>query len=157
MRPPTSSSTGGLRDDRPTFRVAVAVWVLVILAVTSVPAFGHSTALPRWADKVVHFGLYCALGVLAARAFLTPPPVRGEAIAGANGWKLRHTGWLALSLLAIFAGADELHQHWIRGRNPSSGDWIADVLGAGSGIVIGTFVRRSTRKSEPGIDRETNC
>jgi VanZ family protein len=137
--------------------VAVAVWALVILAATSIPGSHDSTALPHWADKVVHFVLYCVLGILAARALLTPPPGRVEAIGGAPGRKLIPAGWLALSLLAIFAGADELHQHWIRGRNPSSGDWIADVLGAGSGIAIGTYVRRSTRKSEPGPDRETNC
>jgi len=137
--------------------VAVAVWALVILAATSLPAPGVSTALPHWADKVVHFTLYCVLGFLAARAFLNPPPVREKAIGGAHDWKRIHIGWLALLLLAIFAGADEFHQHWIRGRSPSPGDWIADVLGAGFGIAIGTYMHRSNRKSEPGFDRETDC
>ncbi|MGW8283353.1 MAG: VanZ family protein, partial [Gemmatimonadota bacterium] len=67
-----------------------------------------------------------------------------------------HTIWLVLALLAIFAGADELHQRWIRGRMPSPGDWIADVLGVGAGIAIGIRFRRPNRQIGSGIDRETD-
>jgi len=156
LRPAIRSSTVRPREDRRDSRVAAGVWALIILAATSVPAPDIRAELPHWADKVVHFTLYFVLGVLVARAFLPPAPVPAAAIADGRIGKRRHTGWLVLALLAIFAGADELHQHWIRGRMPSSADWIADVLGAGIGIAIGTHIRRSKPRPDTGIDRETN-
>ena len=143
-------------DDRRAFRAAAAVWALVILTATSVPTSGVSTTFPHWADKVVHFALYSVLGVLAARAFLTPPPARDAEAAGTPKGNRRSAGWLVMALLAIFAGADEVHQHWIRGRMPSAADWVADVAGVGVGIAIGMHMRRSNQQLEPDLDRETN-
>jgi VanZ family protein len=138
------------------FQVAAGVWALVILTATSVPGLSVSTSAPDWADKVVHFMLYCVLGVLTTRAFLSTPPDGAAAAAGARRGIQRHAGWLAVALLAIFAGADEVHQHWIRGRTPSVADWLADVAGAGFGLAIGMHMRRSNRTPVPGVDRETN-
>ena len=135
----------------------MAVWALVILTATSVPASGAPTALPHWADKVVHFSLYCVLGALAARAFVAAPSVRTAQVAGTRNWNQRHAGWLAMALLAIFAGADEVHQYWIRGRTPSAADWFADVAGVGVGIAIGMNMRRSNGTPDPKFDRETRC
>jgi VanZ family protein len=151
LTPPVSNPN----DDRRTYQVAVAVWALVILTATSVPVSGVPTTSPYWADKVVHFTLYGVLGALAARAFVAAPSVGTARVVDVRTWNRRHAGWLAMALLAIFAGADELHQYWIRGRTPSAADWFADVAGVGVGIVIGMNMRRSNRKPDPKFDRET--
>lgn len=151
MTPPVSNPN----DERRTYQVAAALWALVILTATSVPGSAVPTALPPWADKVVHFTLYGVLGALAARAFVVAPSARTARGVEAQNLNRRHAGWLAMALLAIFAGADELHQYWIRGRTPSAADWFADVAGVGVGIAIGMNMRRSNRKPDPKFDRET--
>lgn len=156
MSPPIRNPPTQPIDDRRTFRAAAAVWALVILTATSVPISRVSTMFPDWADKVVHFGLYSVLGFLATRAILPPPPARDADVAETPGGNRRHSGWLVMALLAIFAGADEIHQHWIRGRMPSAADWVADVAGVGVGIAIGMHMRRSNQQLEPDLDRETN-
>lgn len=133
----------------------MAVWALVILTATSVPGSAIPTSFPHWADKIVHFTLYSVLGALAARAFVAAPSARTARGVDARNWNRSHAGWLAMALLAIFAGADELHQYWIRGRTPSAADWFADVAGVGVGIAIGMNMRRSNRKPDPKFDRET--
>ena len=151
MTPPVSNPS----DDRRTYQVAVAVWALVILTATSVPGSAIPTSFPHWADKIVHFTLYGVLGALAARAFVAAPSARTARGVDARNWNRSHAGWLAMALLAIFAGVDELHQYWIRGRTPSAADWFADVAGVGVGIAIGMNMRRSNRKPDPKFDRET--
>ena len=151
MTPPVSNPN----DDRRTYQVAVAVWALVILTATSVPGSAIPTSFPHWADKIVHFTLYGVLGALAAPAFVAAPSARTARGVEAQNLNRRHAGWLAMALLAIFAGADELHQYWIRGRTPSAADWFADVAGVGVGIAIGMNMRRSNRKPDPKFDRET--
>lgn len=157
MRPAIPSSTGRPRDVLRVFRVATVVWALAILTATSLPVPDFPTAFPTWADKAVHFTLYCIFGVIVALAFLPLPAGQGQAPDDARSGIRRHAGWLVLALLAIFAGADELHQHWIRGRMPSPADWVADVAGAWVGIAIGSYIWRSNRRPGSGIDRETEC
>ena len=135
----------------------MAVWALVILTATSVPGSAIPTSFPHWADKIVHFTLYGVLGALAARAFVAAPSARTARGVDARNWNRSHAGWLAMALLAIFAGVDELHQYWIRGRTPSAADWFADVAGVGVGIAIGMNMRRSNGTPDPKFDRETRC
>jgi VanZ family protein len=153
LTPPVSNPN----DDRRTYQVAVAVWALVILTATSVPGSAIPTSFPHWADKIVHFTLYGVLGALAARAFVAAPSARTARGVDARNWNRSHAGWLAMALLAIFAGVDELHQYWIRGRTPSAADWFADVAGVGVGIAIGMNMRRSNGTPDPKFDRETRC
>ena len=137
--------------------MATVVWAVAILIATSLPVPDFPTSLPTWADKAVHFTLYCILGVLVALAFLPLSAGQGQAPVDTRGRIRRHAGWLVLALLAIFAGADEMHQRWIRGRMPSPADWVADVAGAWVGIAIGSYICRSNRRPGTGIDRETDC
>ncbi len=150
---------GTSRDDHRMIRFATYAWAVVILVATSLPASSIPIDVLRWkwADKVAHFTMYGVLGVLAGRAFLAGPPAPDEASAGAQARSRKHTIWLVLALLAIFAGADELHQQWIRGRMPSAADWFADLLGVGTGIAIGIRILRPNRKTGSEIDRETDC
>lgn len=84
------------------------------------------------ADKVVHFGIYGILGVLVTRA-LAPPRTRVDLLA-------------ALAGMTVFAMLDELHQHWIPGRDASVADWAADLLGATVGLVVAHHLLSSARE-----------
>ena len=112
------------------------MWALVILVATSVPVTDLvlRMSLP-WLDKVVHAALYGVLGWLVGAALV---------VSG------RHSRWtfvLALVAIVAFAGADELHQHWLPGRVPMLSDWLADVVGATIGLSAGMM---SLRRAVPG-------
>lgn len=38
----------------------------------------------------------------------------------------------------LFAASDELAQGWVEGRSPELIDWVADMLGAVTGLVAGS-------------------
>lgn len=139
-------------------RIATYAWGLVILVATSIPGSNIPFDLPRWdwADKAVHFAMYGVLGLLVGVAFLAGTTIGDEGSGQTRSRAAGHAIWLTLALLAIFAGADELHQHWIRGRFPSPGDWLADVLGVGAGLAIGIRFRGPRRKVGSRMERETD-
>ena len=93
----------------------------MILVLTSWPSFGTSGPQIPGLDKVAHFGLYAVLGYLVARALAVP--------------RTRVALFAALAGITVFGLLDEVHQAWIPGREASVGDWIADVLGAATGII----------------------
>lgn len=78
------------------------------------------------ADKVAHLGLYGVLGFLVARALLLP--------------RRRVVMVAALAWITVFAMLDEVHQHWIPGRDASIADWAADILGATLGLLAATYL-----------------
>ena len=104
----------------------VALWVALILAVTSVPTIpvpGRSGA-----DKLGHFTLYFVLGLLTIRAGSGRAP-SGRRVA------------ITLLAIALFAAADEWHQRFIPERSAELADWVADVCGAAAAIATFTVFR----------------
>lgn len=102
------------------------MWAALILILTSIPSPpGPPGGIPHL-DKVVHFIMYAGLGWLVARAMTA-----------------RNPRSLALALLAIvvFAALDEWHQQFVM-RDPNMIDWIADVLGAATGLLAASRVSR---------------
>jgi VanZ family protein len=78
-------------------------------------------------DKLLHVTGYTGLGVLALRSFhggLVPPRPRPTILAG-----------LAIVLWGV---SDEIHQHFVPGRDASALDVVAD----GIGFVIATAIVR---------------
>lgn len=114
---------------RPTYRWAPPLaWASLILIATSVPIPGaFAPASPTYADKVVHGALYAVLAWLSCRA------VRVWTVRAAVG---------TFVLTSLFGAADEWHQRFVSGRDPAAADWIADVLGAGAGILVFQTARR---------------
>lgn len=101
-------------------------WAALILVVTSVP-LPPGPAGPPGADKVLHFALYCVLGLLVVRA--TPSP----------SWRALFIPVLAI---ALFGGIDEWHQRFVPGRFADTSDWLADAIGGGVGAVFALALAR---------------
>ncbi|NMG17756.1 VanZ family protein [Aromatoleum bremense] len=50
---------------------------------------------------------------------------------------------------ALFGVADELHQTTLAGRDPSVGDWVADVVGVALVLAMLHWRRRALRAHGP--------
>ena len=100
----------------------VVVWAGVIFAFSSVPSLG--TGLGTWdlvLRKIAHFCEYAILGLLLARAI---PDDR-----------------LAVTVGVLYAGTDELHQHFVAGRHAAFRDVAIDSAGVLTGVVLARVVR----------------
>ena len=120
----------------------LGVYWLAIFIGTHLPPGGQG--LPRFNDKVLHFGAYAGLAFLLAAALTTLRVRRGALL-------------LPLMVAAAYGCADELSQNAIPGRHADVADWAADVLGAGVGVIafsifslalVRYFARPSTAKCE---------
>jgi VanZ family protein len=95
----------------------VLVWAGVIFAFSSIPSLG--TNLGTWdyaLRKLAHTAEYALLAVLLARA------------TGSYAW--------AFALTVAYAGSDEFHQTFVRGRHGSPIDVGIDAAGALVGLVV---------------------
>jgi VanZ family protein len=98
----------------------VLVWAGVIFALSSIPSL--NSGLGTWdyvLRKGAHMTEYAILAVLVVRA------------SGSFAW--------ALALAVAYAGTDELHQTFVRGRHGSPVDVAIDGVGA----LIGMWALRS--------------
>lgn len=114
-----------------------ALWATFVLAVTSVPG-RELAAVGRYdfpgADKAVHATLYAVLGLLAARAS-ADQKIAWRSAAG------------VLVGVMLFGAVDEWHQRFIPGRAPSVYDWMADSVGAATGVALATAVSRRQERT----------
>jgi VanZ family protein len=96
-------------------------WASLILIATSIPIPGAlATASPAGADKLVHATMYAVLAWLTARGAATPS-VRAAIVVFAS--------------VGAFGAVDEWHQRFIPGRTPTPADLVADIVGAGFGVL----------------------
>ena len=94
----------------------VVAWAILIFALSSVPDLG--TGLGGWdllLRKLAHVAEYAILGALLARAVSSP--------------------WTAVTLGTIYAISDELHQHFVPGRQASALDVAIDAAGVAVGVL----------------------
>mgnify|MGYP006304394383 CR=1 FL=1 len=83
------------------------------------------------ADKAAHIVFYFVLGVLGAGAIGRLRPY----------WPRPLLGSTALVVGALFGAADEYHQSFVPGRQPSMEDWLTDLLGLALAVIIARAVR----------------
>jgi len=99
------------------------VWVGLTFLLTSLPNPRLSVDIP-YLDKAAHLGIYCVMGLLCTLWRRESGISAGRAV-------------LESLLFAAMTGAvDEVHQHWIPGRSMELLDWMADILGGGTGAVF---------------------
>lgn len=118
-----------------------AVWTGAILSVSSLPDLDVGPPLFPGCDKVAHLIEYLILGVTLR--FWTAE--RGTSGGGA---------WAVLGGV-VFAGADEVHQRFIPGRQMSLGDFVADAVGLALGYALGHRLVLRRLFSRAGGDRPT--
>ncbi len=102
----------------PLFIYAAFIFYLSSLPGTTYPHLFLS------ADKVFHFGEYCILGYLLAKA-LGQYQLKGKVLFV-----------IAVSVCSVYGISDEFHQFFVPNRCSSGVDIIADVMGSSLGIGI---------------------
>jgi VanZ family protein len=99
----------------------VVAWAALIFGLSSIPDLG--TGLGGWDlafRKAAHVAEYAILGALLARALYD----------AMTGW-----AWLAWLAGTAYAATDELHQHFVPGRQASLLDLVIDAAGVGIGVL----------------------
>ncbi len=117
----------GMSDDARGAWIAVGLWLVLQLTLTSLPGRDIPVSLPHPVDWIGHFSMYFGLGFLLAR------------VAALRGWPARRMV-VAAVLVSALGALDELHQLLIPGRDCELGDWIVDTLGGASGLLVGARV-----------------
>lgn len=79
--------------------------------------------------KVAHFTIYLVLGLVS---YLVLP----------RKWPIWRRLTCVIALCFVYAITDEIHQHFVAGRNPEVRDVLIDTLGSSVGMSIGCVVRR---------------
>jgi VanZ family protein len=109
------------------------LWALVIAALAGASDLPDGPAVPHL-DKVVHFGVYLVLG-------------------GLLGWGWTRAGqrpartWLLV--FALLLGASDEYRHSLNPKRTAElGDWVADALGAATGLLLTT--RLLARRRDDG-------
>jgi VanZ family protein len=104
----------------------VVAWATVIFVLSSIPDLG--TGLEGWdftLRKLAHAGEFAVLGFLLLRA------------TGSAGWSI--AGGIA------YAVSDELHQHFVPGREGAPLDVLIDSVGVVAGVLAWRRVRELSR------------
>ncbi len=107
------------------YRIGMGIYVLTILAASSIPGKSLPKLIILSPDKLLHMAEYGILGFLAYKSFET---VSLPMIIGS----------------VLFAGLDEIWQSFIPGRLSSIFDVFADITGFS--IVVGTMYYFSRKK-----------
>lgn len=108
---------------------AIVIWVVTIYFLSStsktMPEGGFE--IPHF-DKILHFGYFFGGGIILTTYLLllkgTAAPIRVRVI-------------LPFLFFAVIGALDEYHQTFTPGRSGNDPyDWLADVLGAATGIFL---------------------
>ena len=91
-------------------------------------------------DKVLHFFCYFVLAFLLAHA--------------ASQGTQRQRFWTAFAIASAYGITDEIHQHFVPGRDMSALDWLADSAGAWVGAYLFLKSEPVWRKSARPLLRE---
>ncbi len=123
----------------------IAAWLPLLLYSGLIFYLSSQSKLPMPAgsfpesDKILHFGAYALWGILFA-------------------WGLERS-WPGLPLLGcifiitlsgiLYGASDELHQHFVLGREASLWDLLADGLGGLAGALLSAWRRRKNSREYP--------
>jgi VanZ family protein len=109
----------------------VLAYVLLIFVVSAQPRLRSPMRFQN-ADKIAHVLEYGVLGFLLTRALRTLPALGGALPAGVA----------AVAIGVSVAGADELLQRFVPGRQSSVRDLVADAIGLSLSQLAYLWMRR---------------
>lgn len=126
----------------PAFWLAFAMWVGILIFVSSRPGVPCPDSPVFGFDKVEHFVFFCGGAMALGAAIRSTFTIR----------------WATLFLIVIvtlsFLGlADEIHQLFVTGRSGGDPfDWIADLTGSACGLALlrTLYVKRPSESANPG-------
>lgn len=102
-------------------------WAALLAGVAGATDLPQTPPVPHF-DKMAHFGGYAVLGALL-----------GIGWRFAGRWPAR--GWL-LAFALVLGASDEIRQARMPERHAEFADWVADALGAATGLLIATRIGR---------------
>jgi VanZ family protein len=117
--------------ERRAWILAIA-YVMLILAVSSIPGSILRVPVFRLSDKLAHAAEYAGLGLLLSAAYrktLSPDRLR----------------WFAPCVIATgfaIGAADELYQNTVPGRAVEFLDWVGDAVGVLLGLWLSNIFNR---------------
>ena len=116
-------------------------WGPAIAQMAAIFAASSLTAVPDLpgglSNHTGHFVGYALLGALALRGF---SGARWRGVTGASAWR-------AVAFASLYGITDELHQFFVANRTPDVVDWVADSLGALTGVCLAVGVARLRRRA----------
>jgi len=104
--------------------------IFLLSSSSQLPSVDEGGALDWSWRQLGHVGEFCLLSLLIALGLRGGP------------WSFRALVVVASVLAALYGGLDELHQHFVPGRNGNGEDLFCDALGAALG---GLWVWRSPK------------
>jgi VanZ family protein/UDP-2,3-diacylglucosamine pyrophosphatase LpxH len=113
--------------------LAVAAAIVWLSAQSRYP-FGLELAPPL--DKVAHASVFGLLALVLDLALRLDRP----------GLPMYRRHLLVFVVVACFGATDEGHQFFVPGRSCEFGDWVADTLGGGLGLLAGSLQLLATRR-----------
>jgi VanZ family protein len=124
------------------YELPLIIWVLTMLALTSIPG-RHLPPVGEWGlDKIVHFVEYGLLAVLLFRY-----------LHFRKGLKKATSLFVGALISLLLAAAGEFYQIPIPGRSASWRDFVANMLGIGAGLAIVWFAGKENREVDRNPDR----
>lgn len=118
------------------FHLPAILYAALIIVLSSIPDLGETQLEILTYDKAIHFFEYAIFAILIFRSFTHMSDRVND----------RHTVYLSVLFVVLFALLDEFYQSFIPGRQPDPMDLLFDVVGA-STIIIYLYIRqRSHRK-----------
>jgi len=120
---------------RPYAKYFLVLWIVTIIAVSSVPSIPdlkiHTRKADIRLDYLIHFLEYGSLAFLAYLSF------------SGRDFRISSRKYLLLTIcLMVFAAADETHQMIIPGRSFNPRDLISNMAGIAGGLVFCVVVFR---------------
>ncbi|MFB0509137.1 MAG: VanZ family protein [bacterium] len=101
-------------------QVLLVAWIIVILLVSLIPTPEAPKLQETGIDKILHFGAYTVLGLIAQAA----------------------VGIHSLTIGISLGTGTELLQFFVPGRTVEFLDWLANILGLGLGIGAYFLVKK---------------
>jgi VanZ family protein len=122
------------------------IWGPAVAQMTAIFVLSSQQSLPNLpgglTDYSGHFIGYALLATLLIRA-----------LAGAT-WRgvTARAGWLAVLGASAYGVTDEIHQVFVPGRSATVEDWVADTLGAVTGVLLVRAAARIRSGTAAGRD-----